>query len=134
MHGAEAGERQDVSPASGLSRRGLLGAALGAGVAGLAVGAASGFAGGQAAAASHDAADAVYEFFGAHQAGITTPVQEHLHFAAFDMMPRSDRADLIALLEDWSYAASRMAQGREVSATGAVGGDPQTPPDDTGEV
>jgi len=60
-------------------------------------------------------------------------VQDHLHFAAFDMMPRTDRDDLVSLLQDWSYAASRMTQGLEVSATGAVGGDPQTPPDDTGE-
>ncbi|HWV48184.1 MAG TPA: iron uptake transporter deferrochelatase/peroxidase subunit, partial [Microbacterium sp.] len=74
-----------------------------------------------------------HAFFGAHQAGIATPVQEHLHFAAFDMMPRTDRADLVSLLEDWSYAASRLTQGLEVSATGAVGGDPETPPDDTGE-
>jgi len=110
----------------------LFGVALGAGVAGLAVGAASGFAGGRASAATA-AADAGHDFFGAHQAGITTPVQEHLHFAAFDMMPRTDRDDLIALLQDWSYAASRMTQGLEASATGAVGGDPQTPPDDTGE-
>jgi deferrochelatase/peroxidase EfeB len=48
-------------------------------------------------------------------------------------MPRSDRDDLISLLQDWSYAASRMTHGLEVSATGAVGGDPETPPDDTGE-
>ncbi|NKF30797.1 Dyp-type peroxidase, partial [Pseudomonas sp. BGM005] len=35
--------------------------------------------------------------------------------------------------QDWTYAASRIVQGLEVSATGAVGGDPETPPDDTGE-
>ena len=74
-----------------------------------------------------------YPFFGAHQAGITTPVQDHLHFASFDMMARTDRDDLVSLLQDWSYAASRMTQGLEVSATGAVGGSPEAPPDDTGE-
>ncbi|GAB3599814.1 iron uptake transporter deferrochelatase/peroxidase subunit [Microbacterium tumbae] len=129
----EAGESQEDSPASGLSRRGLLGLALGAGAAGLAVGGAAGFAGGAASSGPSAGTDDAYPFFGVYQSGITTPVQEHLHFAAFDMMPRTGRDELIELLQDWSYAASRMTQGLEVSATGAVGGDPQTPPDDTGE-
>jgi deferrochelatase/peroxidase EfeB len=60
-------------------------------------------------------------------------MQDHLHFASFDMAPGTDRADLIKLLKDWSYASSRMTQGLEVSASGAVGGNPEVPPDDTGE-
>lgn len=125
-----------AAPSSGgLSRRGLLGLALGGGVASLAAGVGAGFVGGTAVARAEavEGAQRAYDFFGAHQAGITTPVQEHLHFAAFDMMPRTDRDDLISLLQDWSYAASRMAAGLEVSATGAVGGDAEVPPDDTGE-
>lgn len=124
-----------ASAPAGLSRRGLLGLAIGGGVAGLAVGAGAGLAGGVALGRARAAEDAhsAYEFFGAHQAGITTPVQDHLHFASFDMMPRTDRDDLISLLQDWSYAASRMVQGLEVSATGAVGGPAEAPPDDTGE-
>lgn len=124
-----------TSPPTGLSRRGLLGLALGGGVASLAVGVGAGLTGGVALGRARAEADAesAYEFFGAHQAGITTPVQEHLHFASFDMMPRTDRDDLITLLQDWTYAASRMTQGLEVSATGAVGGDAEVPPDDTGE-
>ncbi len=124
-----------ASAPSGLSRRGLLGLAIGGGVAGLAVGAGAGLTGGVAIGRARAAEDAhsAYEFFGAHQAGITTPVQDHLHFASFDMMPRTDREDLISLLQDWSYAASRMVQGLEVSATGAVGGPAEAPPDDTGE-
>ena len=78
-------------------------------------------------------AEGVHAFFGAHQAGIVTPVQDHLHFAAFDMMARTNRDDLISLLQDWSYAAARMTQGLDVSASGAVGGSPEAPPDDTGE-
>jgi deferrochelatase/peroxidase EfeB len=129
----DAGAAASASP--GLSRRGLLGLALGGGVAGLAVGAGAGLAGGVALGRARAASDAqsVYGFFGAHQAGITTPVQEHLHFASFDMMPRTDRDDLVSLLQDWTYAASRITQGLEVSATGAVGGDAEEPPDDTGE-
>ncbi len=126
------------SPASavhGLSRRGLLGLAAGVGAAGLALGAGAGSAAGVAVGRSREreGTAAVYDFFGAHQAGITTPVQDHLHFAAFDMMARTDRADLVSLLQDWTYAAARMTQGLEVSATGAVGGSPEAPPDDTGE-
>lgn len=117
----------------GLSRRGLLGLALGSGVAGLAVGGGAAAAIGAVRADGESGSAQAHAFFGAHQAGITTPVQDHLHFASFDMMPRADRDDLIALLQDWSYAASRMTQGLEVSATGAVGGSPEAPPDDTGE-
>ncbi|HXR43328.1 MAG TPA: iron uptake transporter deferrochelatase/peroxidase subunit, partial [Pseudolysinimonas sp.] len=97
--------------------------------------AAGGFAAGVSAgrSAERQTAESAYDFFGAHQAGITTPVQEHLHFASFDMMARTNRDDLISLLEDWSYAAARMTQGLEVSATGAIGGSPEAPPDDTGE-
>ncbi|KAB1891625.1 deferrochelatase/peroxidase EfeB [Microbacterium oxydans] len=118
-----------------MSRRGLLGLAIGGSVAGLAVGTGAGLTGGVALGRARAADDAhsAYDFFGEHQAGITTPVQDHLHFASFDMMPRTDRDDLISLLQDWSYAASRMAQGLEVSATGAVGGPAEAPPDDTGE-
>ncbi len=111
------------------------GLALGAGAAGLALGAGAGATAGVAVgrAREQDAAASVYDFFGAHQAGITTPVQDHLHFASFDMMARTDRDDLVTLLQDWSYAAARMTQGLDVSATGAVGGPPEAPPDDTGE-
>ena len=128
-------EAAAATPPTGLSRRGLLGLALGGGVASLAVGVGAGLTGGVALgrARAHADAENAYDFFGAHQAGITTPVQEHLHFASFDMMPRTDRDDLITLLQDWTYAASRMTQGLEVSATGAVGGDAEVPPDDTGE-
>lgn len=125
----------DETTPEGLSRRGLLGLAVGAGAAGLAVGAGAGLAGGVALgrARERDTSDATAAGGGIHQPGITTPVQDHLHFAAFDMMARTTRDDLASLLEDWTYAATRMMQGLEVSATGAVGGSPEAPPDDTGE-
>ncbi len=121
--------------AAGLSRRGVLGLALGAGAAGLALGAGAGAAAGVAVgrARERDAVASAFDFYGTHQAGITTPVQDHLHFASFDMMARTDRDDLMTLLQDWSYAAARMTRGLDVSATGAVGGSPEAPPDDTGE-
>ena len=135
--GPQAGDFAPGAPPGpgGLSRRGVLGLALGAGAAGLALGAGAGSAAGVAVgrARETDAAASVYDFYGAHQAGITTRVQDHLHFASFDLMARTDREDLATLLQDWSYAAARMTQGLDVSATGAVGGSPEAPPDDTGE-
>ncbi|MFD7981371.1 iron uptake transporter deferrochelatase/peroxidase subunit [Streptomyces sp. NPDC059071] len=70
-------------------------------------------------------------FHGVHQAGIATPVQDRLHFAAFDVKTK-DRDELIQLLKDWTRAAERMTAGHEVGE-GAYGGLPEAPPDDTGE-
>jgi deferrochelatase/peroxidase EfeB len=44
----------------------------------------------------------VVPFYGSHQAGIVTPSQEHLQFAAFDLMGDS-RDDLRGLLRDWTH-------------------------------
>ena len=130
----------------GVSRRGVLGlsaagvaALVGGGALGRATaagpgpipvtgpGAASGVGGG------HATSTTVYPFEGPHQAGITTPVQDHLHFAAFDLSARATRKDVVELLQDWTYAASRVTQGLDVSASGALGGPVTSPPDDTGE-
>ncbi|MEU3350317.1 iron uptake transporter deferrochelatase/peroxidase subunit [Streptomyces sp. NPDC037389] len=114
------------------SRRAL----LGWGGAGLALGAAA--AGGTAAALrvgsdaspSASTGDAV-PFDGAHQAGISTPVQDRLHFASFDVTT-TDRAALIKLLQEWTAAARAMTAGHEVG-TGAISANEELPPDDTGE-
>lgn len=128
-------QEQTEHGAGGLSRRGLMGLAVGAGAAGLAIGAGAGVSGGVALGRARERKiqDAAAAGDGIHQPGITTPVQDHLHFAAFDMMARTSRDDVASLLADWTYAATRMMQGLEVSATGAVGGSPEAPPDDTGE-
>lgn len=83
---------------------------------------------GQTAAATTD----IVPFSGVHQAGIVTPAQEHLHFAALDVTTK-DRAALVSLLRTWTDAARQMTTGREVGTTGAVGGLAAAPPDDTGE-
>ncbi|MGN6274048.1 MAG: iron uptake transporter deferrochelatase/peroxidase subunit [Protaetiibacter sp.] len=121
------------SDATTISRRGLLGLAAAGGV-----GAVAGLAAGAAIASARDStaaspASAHYPFFGEHQAGITTPAQDRLHFAAFDLAPGATRDDLGALLADWTDAAAELTQGRELGETGAVGGSPYAPPDDTGE-
>jgi deferrochelatase/peroxidase EfeB len=77
------------------------------------------------------AAGGAVPFHGVHQAGIATPVQDRLHFAAFDVVT-DDRARLVKLLQDWTAAAATMTAGRPHGA-GAVGGAPLAPPDDTGE-
>lgn len=115
------------------SRRSL----IGWGGAGLALGAAA--AGGAVAMTrtGHDvdpagaAAGAAVEFHGDHQAGISTPVQDRLHFAAFDVKT-DDRAEFVQLLKDWTAAARLMTAGHAVGE-GAFGGLAEAPPDDTGE-
>ncbi len=74
---------------------------------------------------------AAVAFHGANQAGIATPVQDRLHFAAFDVKT-DDRAEFVQLLKDWTAAARRMTGGHAVG-DGAYGGLAEAPPDDTGE-
>ena len=116
-----------------MSRRGLLGAA-GAGLAGVAAGAAGGFAlGKQDAEVAHATPGArSYPFYGTHQAGIVTPVQDRLHFAAFDVTTGS-RDEIVSLLEDWTAAAARMTRGLGAGEFGPTSGPYGAPPDDTGE-
>lgn len=121
------------APVASPTRRAL----IGWGGAGLALGAAA--AGGAAAMArtgddaapAAAAAGAAVAFHGPHQAGIATPVQDRLHFAAFDVKT-DDRAEFVRLLKDWTEAARRMTAGKAVGE-GAYGGLPEAPPDDTGE-
>jgi deferrochelatase/peroxidase EfeB len=112
-----------------MSRRRLLGAA-GAGAAVVAVGGAAAF--GVRELVAEPAAAGAVPFHGVHQAGITTPAQDRLHFATFDVTT-TDRAELVRLLKDWTEAAARMTAGRDAGPVGAVGGIPEAPPDDTGE-
>lgn len=67
-------------------------------------------------------------FYGAHQAGIATPTQEHMQFGAFDVVSGSVD-DLRGLLSSWSSAAAALSAGRPVGPmhTGS------RPPGDTGE-
>jgi deferrochelatase/peroxidase EfeB len=118
-----------MTDSSSLSRRRLLGYAG----AGAAVGAA-GFAGGMGTARATDgqAGPGIdrYPFHGKHQAGIVTPAQDRLHFAAFDVTATS-RAELLMLLKAWTAAAAAMTQGRPVGEGTPLPYD--APPADTGE-
>ena len=117
------------SATKGTSRRAMFtGAGLGAALAGLA-----GVAGGRAWEASRRPEDAIlttYPFRGDHQAGITTPAQDNMFTAAFDVST-TDVEELKTLLSDWAVAAEQMTAGE------LIGGQPssnkQLPPKDTGE-
>ena len=105
-----------------MSRRRLL--ALAGGVVGAAA------AGG--AIATIDGRTAVtdtVEFHGDHQAGITTPQQAHLRFAAFDLT-KASRDDVSRLMRQWTAAAALMAGGRSL---GRIESNQWAPPIDTGE-
>lgn len=113
----------------GLSRRRMLGFSG----ASLLVGAAAGAGLDRVASAAEDDSPAggAIPFHGPHQPGIATPVQDRLHFAAFDVTT-GDRAKLVQMLKEWTAAAAAMTAGRAVGQ-GAVGGPAVAPPDDTGE-
>ncbi|MCE5291070.1 MAG: iron uptake transporter deferrochelatase/peroxidase subunit [Nocardiaceae bacterium] len=112
-----------------VSRRSLL--VGGAGVVGIGAAAGIGFAAGTKEAGAA-VADLQYSFDGAHQAGIITPAQDHLHFASWDLTTTS-RDDVIAMLQEWTAAARRMTTGAAAGKIGPVDGPAVAPPDDTGE-
>jgi len=100
-----------------VSRRGLMGAAAGFGAVSIGTG-----------ISVAQADDQRIDFFGDHQAGIVTPAQDRLYFASYDLTT-SDRAEVIALLQQWTAAAELLTRGR------ALGEDDPAiaPPADTGE-
>lgn len=113
--------------AEGLTRRSLLRTGAAAGV-GAAIGATVASAADGSAEAGSDAGQVV-AFRGTRQAGITTPAQDRLVFATFDLTTEA-RDDLQELLRLWTRAAELLTEGR---AVGTVGGNPLAPPADTGE-
>ena len=126
---------------SGHTRRRFLGTALGA--AGVAVGGGTGFPPGtgdtgfgvaRATEADNSTPAAtqkqpVVPFYAKHQAGIATPAQDRLAFAAFDITSYDVQA-VELLLGSWAAAAAQMTKGLPV---GAVEASPERVPIDTGE-
>lgn len=117
----------------GPTRRGLFGM-VGAGLAGLAVGGTGGatVAGALTGSGGATRTNNIVPFHGAHQAGITTPAQDRLHFASFTLMRGTSRDDLIELLRAWTDAAEILTVGKALG-TGVEPENPLLPPDDTGE-
>jgi deferrochelatase/peroxidase EfeB len=113
---------------SPITRRRLLESA-GIGAAGVGLGAGAYLVGHDTAAASDGEGTGSVAFHGSHQAGIDTPAQDRLHFAAFDL-ETEDVGELRALMRDWSTAAAEMAAGKLIGDANYVA---VAPPDDTGE-
>ncbi|MFB8350620.1 iron uptake transporter deferrochelatase/peroxidase subunit [Streptomyces niveus] len=102
--------------APAISRRRLLGTAGAAGAAGLVAGAAGGSATYAATRADEPTAlstvgSATAAFHGAHQAGITSPMQARGHLVALDLAPGAGRKEAAALLRRWSETARRLMAG-----------------------
>jgi deferrochelatase/peroxidase EfeB len=110
-----------------ISRRSLLKSA-GIGAAGIGLGAGGYLVGQESAEASGDGTGSV-PFYGEHQAGIDTPAQDRLFFAAFDLQTESP-AELRELMREWTRAAAEMSGGELI---GDVNDVELAPPDDTGE-
>ncbi|MGP9694680.1 Dyp-type peroxidase [Brachybacterium sp. AOP25-B2-12] len=132
--GTAADAHDPGTPAEGdapraVGRRGILGAAG----ASLLTGGALGFVGGRAVAASAPSAnplETVHPFRGEHQQGITTPAQDYLFAAAYDLTT-SDIGDLRDLMGQWSVAAEQMTRGELVGERPLA--NLQAAPLDTGE-
>ena len=83
----------------------------------------------QRADARPDPLASIEPFFGEHQGGIVTPQQSHTYAAAFDLTT-DKRADVIALLREWTDAAARMTRGEAARPLQTAD---DTPPADSGE-
>jgi deferrochelatase/peroxidase EfeB len=110
-----------------VTRRGFLTSA-GIGAAGIGLAGGGYLLGQESAEASANGTGSV-PFYGEHQAGIATPAQDRLHFAAFDLLSE-DRSELRELLREWSRAAAEMTSGEMI---GDVNDLQVAPPEDTGE-
>ena len=85
--------------------------------------------GGSDSHAARGAVEDAHVFYGQRQAGIDTPAQEFLAFAAYDLT--ADSLDsLRSLLIEWTAAAADLTTGRAYEPEGASG---QKSPTDTGE-
>jgi deferrochelatase/peroxidase EfeB len=113
-----------------LTRRALL--ASGGAAAAVAAAAGVGYGAGQEGDDATPHGDRhIVDFHGEHQAGIATPAQDRLHFAAFDVTDGTKPTELRDMLEEWTAAAAAMAGGQPIGSGAAAS--QIAPPDDTGE-
>ncbi|MDO5645143.1 MAG: Dyp-type peroxidase [Dermabacter sp.] len=129
---APGGERESTA---GISRRGALGiagaaAAAGAGVGAVAMGMVERRERADEAGADGALTSRTYDLRGEHQQGVTTPAQDNLYIAAFDLTTTS-RDDVVRLLQEWLVAAEQMSRGELVGGRPVEG--PHVVPRDTGE-
>lgn len=68
-------------------------------------------------------------FYGTHQKGIITPMQDNVYFTSLDVVT-DKRSELIDLFKQWTEASAAMMAGQPV---GVMGSNSLLPPVDTGE-
>ena len=74
-------------------------------------------------------ADVKYDFYGEHQAGITTPSQRNIYFLVMDL--HTDKLDDVKqMFKDWTTYAVNLTQGKNIKPYEK---NPFVPPTDTGE-
>lgn len=124
--GADA-STQTPGQAAGVSRRGLVGGAIGVAATATVVAAAAGRAqadgpSASASAASTGKAAAAYPFQGEHQQGILTPIQRHAAFVSFDVTA-ANRRELQAALRELTDQARFLTKGG-IPASDGIGATP----------
>lgn len=83
----------------------------------------------QQAAPAPSSVDGIIPFYGKHQSGITTPMQDFICMGAFDLTTTSID-DVRKLFQSWTSAAARLTEGKSVDDESD---NPHLPPVDTGE-
>lgn len=83
----------------------------------------------QQAAPAPSSVDGIIPFYGKHQSGITTPMQDFICMGAFDLTTTSID-DVRKLFQSWTSAAARLTEGKSVDDESE---NPHLPPVDTGE-
>ncbi len=101
------------------SRRGVLTSAAVVGAAGIGAGVSA--VASRPAAAGSPTASRTVPFHGSRQAGVTTPAQDSLVFAALDVTTKR-AGDLADVLQRWSAAAATMTTGVPVAGRVASAG------------
>ena len=74
-------------------------------------------------------ADVKYDFYGEHQAGITTPSQRNIYFLVMDLHTNK-LDDVKQMFKDWTTYAANLTQGKNIKPYEK---NPFVPPTDTGE-
>ncbi|MCR8634246.1 iron uptake transporter deferrochelatase/peroxidase subunit [Paenibacillus radicis (ex Xue et al. 2023)] len=82
-----------------------------------------------AAASATASADGIIPFYGKHQAGILTPMQDFICMAAFNLTATT-LEDVRKLFQIWTSASARLAEGKFIEEESD---NPHLPPADTGE-
>lgn len=67
-------------------------------------------------------------FYGEHQQGITTPAQDFMYLASFQL-ETSSKSEIKTLFKKWTEAAATLSEGKEIGDSEVL----SSPPADTGE-